>query len=80
MRQSGSKAVFSAWNADQRASPYIFGLNSVRARPSPCSPEKAPPCSTTRSVTSALIERIIWMPSSSFSERIGRMWRVPLPA
>ena len=50
---SGSKVRLISRKASYSASPKILRMNGLRTRPSPCSPDSAPPNSTTRSATSS---------------------------
>ena len=51
----GSKVRLISRNASYSVSPNICRMNGPRTRPSPCSPESAPPNSSTRSATSFAI-------------------------
>src|SRR5438045_138859 len=49
----GSNACFTARNASYSAGPNIFSVNGPRTIPSPCSPDSAPPNSSTRAAPPA---------------------------
>ena len=51
-RSFGSNSAFTAPNNSMAAGEYMIGSSSLRARPSPCSPEHEPPCFTTRCAAS----------------------------
>ena len=55
-------------------------MNGPRTRPSPCSPESAPPNSSTRSATSFAIASNCSTPAAVFMLTTGRTWRQPTDA
>ena len=56
-RSAGSKIALTAANNSIAAREYMIGSSSLRARPSPCSPEQEPPCATTSAAASSMKSR-----------------------
>ncbi len=77
MSPRGSKAAFVSWKARNMVEPNTRSRNGLRARPSPCSLEIAPPKERTRSKISSAITRTCSRPRSVLRLISGRMWRHP---
>ena len=77
---SGSNVRFTVRNALYNVVPNIFSVNAPRTRPSPCSPESAPPNSSTRSAMSLAIASKRRTPSTVLRFTTGRTWRQPTDA
>jgi hypothetical protein len=56
-RSPGSKRCLTAANSAITSAEYIRVSSSERARPSPCSPDRLPPCAAVRSAASSTKER-----------------------
>ena len=76
----GSKASFTVSNARTIRSPNICGWNSLRARPSPCSPLCEPLYSRTRENVSSAIACMVATSVGSFMFSTGRTCRQPTEA
>jgi hypothetical protein len=69
----GSNARFNSRNAWRMVGPYTRSRYGLRARPSPCSLEIAPPNSITRSVISSAIALTCSSDALVFRLMIGRI-------
>ena len=78
-RPDGSKASLTCSNAFVMRGPNCHCTHSLRTRPSPCSPEKAPLKRRTHCDASSAMARIFWAPSPRMS-RMGRTCSVPTEA
>ena len=76
-RCAGSKPRFTWRNASYTTGPNIFRFHSLRTSPSPCSPLRLPLNSSTRSVTSSMMRRIVTTSFGSCRFSTGRMCRQP---
>ena len=79
MRPAGSNSALISSKARVSRGPNCQATHSLRTRPSPCSPEKAPLYSRTSALASSAIARIFTAPSRRMS-RIGRTCSVPTDA
>jgi hypothetical protein len=77
MRPSGSNTRLTSRIASYRGSPNTRRLNSLRASPSPCSLELAPPYSATSSSTSSATARMVPTSAGLVRSRKGRTCRQP---
>jgi hypothetical protein len=73
----GSKAAFVSLKAWNMVGPNTRSRNGLRARPSPCSLEIAPPNESTRSKISSAMTRTCSSPRSVLRLIRGRMCRHP---
>ena len=73
----GSNARLTSRNASYIWLPNIFSFQTLRTRPSPCSPLIDPPYSSTRSLIAAEMDVRRSTPSCRFRSIRGRMWRHP---
>src|SRR5581483_10618757 len=76
---SGSQRRLNSRNACMISGPNIFGRNSARAWPSPCSPDSDPPYLTTRSAASLMKARNFSMPARVSRSKSMRSCRQPWP-
>ena len=75
----GSQAVFQARNAASIAGENWRSSSAPRARPSPCSPEREPPCATTSSAAAVMKEPSRPSPPGRSSPKPTRRWMQPSP-
>ena len=76
----GSKARLRSRKAPISAGPNSRSMKTPRTMPSPCSPLRLPPNSTTRSAICEAIPAVIARPSCCLRLTSGRMCRQPSPA
>ena len=76
----GSNASFTVSNARTMRGPNIASWNSLRARPSPCSPLCEPLYSRTSEKHSSATARIVATSFGSFMFSTGRTCRQPTEA
>ncbi len=78
-RSAGSSRCLNAPNAASASGEYITGSSSLRARPSPCSPDSDPPCAATRCAASVRNWRMTPGPPGRSSGKSIRTWMQPSP-
>ena len=64
MRLSGSQMRLKSRKACINSGPNILGRSAPRAWPSPCSPEREPPCARAMSAARSMNSRKVRMPAS----------------
>ena len=70
---SGSQIPLNSRNACTRSAPNIFGKNSARACPSPCSPDSEPSYRTQRFVASSINARHFLTPAVVTRSKFTRL-------